>query len=437
MYGKQSYLHLGENIDVDKYIITEFYVESDKSILEVAEALAAESSIGTWTDLSTMDADIMTRLGARIFYANEEEHIVKIAYPLGLFEAENIPQLLSDVAGNVFGMNEIINLRVRDIIFPKAYLRTFDGPAFGISGIRKLLGIPERPLLGTIIKPKVGLDADRHASVAFDAWVGGVQVVKDDENLSNQSFNPFEERVVKTLAMLRKAEDITGEKKMYVPNISAQASDMLKRAEFVKAQGGIAVMMDILTVGFAGVQYIRDQNTGLVLHGHRAMHGAFTHSTKHGIAMLPIAKTARICGIDQLHTGTIIGKMHGGEEEVSAINNAMRCEWGNLKKTMPIASGGVHPGLLQKMIELIGNDVIINLGGGIHGHPDGTKSGAIAASQAVDASIAKIDLNEYAKDHKELQRAIDKWGVYKDESLLVPKNNSLITYTYGLTEGLM
>ncbi|MDD3662013.1 MAG: ribulose-bisphosphate carboxylase large subunit [Candidatus Dojkabacteria bacterium] len=424
-----NYLHLGEEIDPSSYVIEEFYVESDVSLLEVAEALAAESSIGTWTDLTTMRSDLFNRLAARIFFVDDEENIIKIAYPTALFEGGSVPQLLSDVSGNVFGLKEIKNLRVKDIVFPPAYVRSYMGPAFGIEGIRSLLNIETRPLLGTIIKPKVGLSADEHAQVAFDAWVGGIDVVKDDENLTDQVFNPFEERIIKTLEMRKKAEEMTGNRKLYVPNISAPITQMERRAEFVKVQGGHAVMMDILTVGFSGVQHIRNQNYGLILHGHRAMHGAFTHGTRHGIAMLPIARAARLSGIDQLHTGTIIGKMEGGAEQVTEVNDAMRMPWHDLKPTMPIASGGVHPGLIPEMIRLIGNDVIINLGGGIHGHPGGTRRGAAAALQAVQAHMRGVSLEEYAKDHEELAQAVGKWGTYSKPN----QQKALVTYSYGLT----
>ncbi|MEA3357748.1 MAG: type III ribulose-bisphosphate carboxylase [Patescibacteria group bacterium] len=429
MSDNLSYLHLGENIDLSKFIITEFYVEADCDILEVAQSLASESSIGTWTNIGTMNSDIFNRLGARIFFADAETNIVKIAYPIELFEKGNIPQVLSDVAGNVFGMKEIKNLRVRDIKFPEAYVRTFDGPAFGVEGIRSIMEIHNRPLIGTIVKPKVGLSAAEHAQVAFESWVGGVDVVKDDENLTNQSFNPFEERVVKTIAARNKAENMTGKRKMYVPNITAPVTEMLQRAEFVKAQGGRTIMMDVLTVGFSGVIFIRKQNLGLIMHGHRAMHGAFTHSPKHGIAMLPIAKISRLSGIDQLHTGTVVGKMKGGEEEVDEINKAMWKDWFDIKPTMPIASGGLHPGLIYELLKVIDKkDFILNLGGGIHGHPDGTRAGARAAFQAVEASMDDIPLKEYAKDHKELARAIEKWGTYKDQQT----TKAIVTYTYGL-----
>lgn len=428
MYGKSNYLHLGENIDPSKYVIAEFYAESHLPLLKVAEAIAAESSVGTWTDISTMREESFNKLAARIFYVNDEEHIIKIAYPLALFEGGNIAQLFSDISGNVFGLKEIENLRVRDIVMPEAYVKTYQGPAFGIEGIREIMDIHDRPLLGTIIKPKVGLPPEDHARVAYEAWVGGVDVVKDDENLTNQQFNPFEERVVKTLHALEKAQDETGKRKMYVPNISASVSEMARRAEFVKIHGGTSVMLDILTVGFSGVTYIRNLNFSLILHGHRAMHGAFTHGTRHGVSMLPIARVARLSGIDQLHTGTIIGKMEGKKEDVVEINEAMRAPWHGIKPTLPIASGGVHPGLLPEMIRLIGNDVIINLGGGIHGHPDGTRSGAMASWQALEAAMKHIQLEEYAKSHKELARAIEKWGTY--ESSKIPTD--IVTYTYGL-----
>ncbi len=435
MYGKYNYLHLGENIDESKFVIVDFYVESEESILEVAEAIAAESSIGTWTDLQTMNPDIFNKLAARVFFANDETHLMKIAYPIALFERGNLPQLLSDIAGNVFGMKEVKNLRVRDVKFPERYVRTYEGPAFGIDGIRTLMEVTDRPLLGTIIKPKVGLPADEHAKVAFDAWVGGVDVVKDDENLTNQEFNPFEERVIKTIIALKKAEDLTGKRKLYVPNISAPVAEMMRRAEFVKVQGGRAAMMDILTVGFSGVQHIRNQNYGLILHGHRAMHAAFTHSTKHGVAMLPLAKFARLAGIDQLHTGTVLGKMQGGEEEIIAINEAMIKPWFDIKPTMPIASGGVHPGMLETMIKILGKDVIINLGGGVHGHPDGTQAGAKASLQAVEATMKGVPVAEYSKDHKELARALEKWGVTngKNSSASNSKKQKF-TYTFMATQ---
>ena len=376
-----------------------------------------------------MTSDIFNRLAPSIFYVDKYTGIIKIAYPVELFEKGSIPQLMSSVAGNIFGVKMIDNLRLLDIEFPRSYVQSFEGPAFGIPGVRKLVDVYNRPLLGTIIKPKVGLDPKQHAEVAYQAWTGGVDLVKDDENLTNQDFNPFEERVIETLKRKREAEEKTGKHKVYAINITAPADEMLERAKFVKAHGGNVVMIDILTVGWSGVQYIRSKNLGLIIHGHRAMHAAFTKNPKHGISMLVIAKAARLVGVDQLHTGTAIGKMEGQKEAVAGIDRTMRKEWYGLKSTFPIASGGLYPGLAPELIRLLGKDLIINMGGGIHGHPDGTFAGAKAALDSVmigveGKRILDVIANEKGK-HPELEKAVEKWGVYK-------KGQNTSVYTYGM-----
>lgn len=416
---------LGEDFDPENYLITTFYLESAEEDFEkTAEAIAVESSIGTWTDIGTMTADIFHRLAAKVFYIEKmtaTSGIVKIAYPIALFELDNMPQLLADVAGNVFGLREIKNLRVRDIDIPEKFVKSNKGPFFGIGGIRERLKIYDRPLLGTIIKPKIGLSPKEHAKVAFEAWVGGVDIVKDDENLSDQDFNPFYERFNQTQEALLEAERVTGEKKMYCPNVSARLGEMYARARWVRDNGGKAIMVDIMTVGFSSLQYMRDQGFELIIHGHRAMHGAFTHGDKHGISMLTISKIARLAGVDQLHTGTVIGKMEGTEEEVLKIDNFLKQEWFGIKPVMPIASGGLHPGLLPEIVKILGTDLIINCGGGIHGHPEGTRKGAQAARQSLEAFIKGKTLSEYAKDHEELKLALEKWGEYGKEINTIPE----------------
>lgn len=434
---KYSYLSLGEAFDPTSNIIVTFYLESKGDFKRGAEAVAAESSIGTWTDTEGLDKDLFTRYAAKVFEIEKlscDRGLIKVAYPIALFETDNIPQLLADVAGNVFGMREIRNLRVRDIEIPEAYTAANKGPAFGINGIREMLKVYDRPLLGTIIKPKVGLPTKEHARIAYEAWLGGVDIVKDDENLTDQDFNPFYDRVNQTLEARRKAEKETGQRKLYCPNISARMSEMYARAKFVREMGGRAVMIDIITVGFSGVQFIRDQQMGLIMHGHRAMHAAFTNTDRHGISMLVIAKLARLAGIDQLHTGTVIGKMEGTKEEIIKINSFLRGDWFGVKPTMPIASGGLYPGLIPKLVRLLGRDMIINLGGGIHGHPNGVSAGAKAATQALEAVMQKKELLEYAKNHKELAKAIDKWGI--GEGSKSEKSKSTYLHSLVLSEGL-
>ena len=391
----------------DTDVICTFYIEPDAtSMQEAAGAVAAESSIGTWTELTT-ERSYVRRLAATVFAM--AGNTIKIAYPIELFEAGNMPNLLSSVAGNIFGLRLLKNIKLIDIDFPKTLLRTFDGPSFGIQGIRRLFKIPDRPLVGTIIKPKLGLRTGDHAKVAYDAWVGGCDIVKDDENLSSQKFNPFEERVAKTLELRDQAEKETGEKKAYMANITAETTQMMKRAETVIAHGGEYVMIDIITCGFAALQTLRKQNLSLIIHAHRAGHAAFTKNLKHGVSMKAIAKMARAAGVDQLHVGTVVGKMSETQEEVAQNLDALVREMADLKPVMPVASGGLHPRLVPAVIEFFGKDVVIQAGGGIHGHPGGTAAGAAAMRQSVEAALKGVSLAEYAKNHSELDAAIRTW----------------------------
>jgi ribulose-bisphosphate carboxylase large chain len=233
--------------------------------------------------------------------------------------------------------------------------------------------------------------------------------VKDDENLSSQCFNPFEERLAHTLDKCDKAQQETGERKVYMVNITAETNLMLKRAEAVIDQGGEYVMVDILTCGWSALQTLRDQNFKLVIHAHRAGHAAFTKNPLHGIAMRPIATVARIIGVDQLHVGTVVGKMSETKAEVLENIDACKAEMGGLKPVLPVASGGLHPRLVPALLETFGNDVVLQAGGGIHGHPDGTVAGAKAMRQAVDATLKGETLEEYAKTHTELKIALEHW----------------------------
>lgn len=388
-------------------LVCTFYLEPEGiSLEEAAGGVAAESSIGTWTELTTTKP-YLARLAAHTF--SIKNNLIKIAYPIELFEKGNMPNILSSVAGNVFGLKALKNLRLNDAEFPPKLTKSFKGPQFGIEGIRKLLKVPQRPFVGTIIKPKLGLKTEDHAQVAYEAWSGGCDIVKDDENLSSQEFNFFENRILKTLESRDKAEEETGERKVYMANITAETETMVKRAQYVKDQGGKYVMIDILTCGFSALQTLRDQNFKLVIHAHRAGHAAFTKNQKHGIAMRVIAKVARVIGVDQLHVGTIIGKMSETRQEVTENISALKCEMNGLRPVMPVASGGLHPRLVPALIQTFGRDFIIQAGGGIHGHTDGTFAGATAMRQAVDAITEGKTLKEYAENHKELKVALKLW----------------------------
>ncbi|MFW9969740.1 MAG: type III ribulose-bisphosphate carboxylase [Candidatus Odinarchaeota archaeon] len=422
-----DYVNLDYN-PTDNDLIAMYYVKISpecRNLHHASEEIAKESSIGTWTEISTLSPEIAKKLKPSTFYINSEKNIIKIAYPKELFEANNLPQILSAIAGNIFGMKVLKNLRLLDIRFPKDIVQVYKGPKFGIEGIRKLIKVKNRPLLGTIVKPKVGLTEIEHAKVCGEAWSGGLDIVKDDENLTNMTFNKFEKRIIETLKIRDKIEKYSGEKKLYMPNITAPLSIMKKRADFVLENGGEYVMVDIVTIGFSALQDLREylDDKDIIIHAHRAMHAAFTRNKRHGITMLVLAKLMRLLGMDQLHTGTIIGKMEGGKSEVLEINRVITQQkiignnttlldqdWSNLKPILPVASGGLSPLHVPELIRILGKDMVFQFGGGCHGHPMGTKAGAKAIRQAINAALEGIELKEYAKNNIELGKAIEKWG---------------------------
>ncbi len=421
MTQEYGYLDIGGTPREDD-LVCRFRVEPADGITmeSAANTLAAESSIGTWTHVEALTPALRERLRARVLSIKGSSVI--IAYGARLFEPGNMPQLYSSVAGNIFGMKDVVRLRLEEVSFPPVLVRSFPGPAKGISGIRKVMDIPSRPMVGTIVKPKIGLPPLEHAQVLYEAMVGGCDVVKDDENLTSQAFCPFDKRLKACLEAARRAEDETGSAKGYIPNVTGPTEVMLRRAELVVRFGGKFAMVDLVTAGWAGVQSLRAADFGLILHGHRAMHAAFTRLPDHGIAMAVLARSARLAGIDQLHVGSAVGKMAGEREEVLRSKRALLQnsaedgreaagrKWFDIAPAMPIASGGLHPGHIPELLEIFGHDVIIQMGGGIHGHPGGTTAGARAARQALDAAVKGVPLAEAAGEAPELAEALKKWG---------------------------
>ncbi len=407
----------------DTDLLVWFYAEppEGKDMRYVADRIAEESSIGTWTDLKTLLPDIWEKLRARVYEIDEKRRTVKVAYPLELFEVKNMPAILASVAGNVFGMKSVENLRVLDIRLPLELIKEYPGPQYGVEGVRDMTGIRDRPFLGTIIKPKIGLPAKMHAEVAYEAWVGGLDIVKDDENLASQDFNRFEDRLSLTMEKKDLAEEETGEKKIYLVNITAPYQEMIRRAELVEDAGNEFVMIDVVIAGFSSVQSYREEGFPMAIHAHRAMHAAITRNPRHGISMLTLAKIYRLMGVDNLHIGTAVGKMEGTAEEISGIREEIQLNhvpprdsrfeqlWGDIKPVFAVASGGLHPGHIPQVVDILGKDIVIQAGGGVHGHPDGTRAGARAMREALEAKMQGIPLKEYAREHKALRKALEKF----------------------------
>ncbi|MEZ0346328.1 MAG: type III ribulose-bisphosphate carboxylase [Infirmifilum sp.] len=420
--------------DLEREVVVTFRLVPGEgfTVDDAAGAVAAESSVGTWTTLyEWYDKSRINSLKGKAYQKKplpDGSFLVRVAYPVELFEEGNMPAFLASVAGNIFGMKRVKSLRVEDIYLPKPFLDFFKGPSKGIPGIREVMRISRRPIIGTVPKPKVGYSPDEVERLAYELLIGGMDYVKDDENIASPSYCRFEERAKAIMKAIDRAERETGERKAWFANITADVREMERRLKLVAEYGNPYVMVDVVITGWSALTYIRDlaEEYGLAIHGHRAMHAAFTRNEYHGISMFTLAKLFRIIGIDQLHVGTPeVGKLEAKAVDVQRNARVLRDAayvpdsedffhlnqpFGSMKPSFPVASGGLHPGTLPEVIRKMGEDIVIQVGGGVVGHPDGPRAGAAAARQAVEATLEGIDLSEYAKTHHELARAIEKWG---------------------------
>jgi len=438
------------------YMLAVFKLVSNGKInfLQAACEVAAESSTGTNFTVLT-ETDFSREMNALVYKYDDKKNLVWIAYPWRLFDrGGNVQNILTYVVGNVLGMKEVSELKLLDVWFPSAMLEQYDGPSYTIEDMRKYLGIYNRPILGTIIKPKMGLTSAEYAEVCYDFWVGGGDFIKNDEPQANQDFCPYDQMVKHVKEAMDKAVKETGKKKVHSFNVSASDFDtMISRCEMIKnagfERGSYAFLIDGITAGWTCVQTLRRRYPEVFIHYHRAGHAAFTREeSKFGFSVLVLAKFARLAGVSGIHTGTAgVGKMAGSpKEDVTAARGALSMlgkghffeqswgkipekdkdfikianldfakgvileddSWRGMKKTCPIVSGGLNPILLKPFIDILGSvDFITTMGAGCHAHPKGTKSGAKALVQACEAYTKKIDIKKYAKTHKELQEAID------------------------------
>lgn len=414
-YIKRDYIP-NENTD----LVCEYYVEAKKISLEkAAQKIASESGIGSWADIKTLTKKQFKELSPKVFYLSKKDNIIQIAYPKELFEAGNISQIMSNVAGNVLGMSDFKSIKLLDINFPSDFIKKYIGPHYGIDGIRKIMQIENRPFLSTVIKPRLGLDEEEYAKIAHACWIGGCDFVIDDEGLTSLANNDFDKRMKYVYNAKKQVEKMTGQKKAYIPNVSAPYSEMLRRARIVVKSGGNFVMVNFVTVGFSALQELRRLDLRVVLYGYKTMHAALT-SGNNGISMLVISKIARLIGFDMFNIG---GEVEGKEKESVIIGEEIETsvvskdifrhrlqeDWLDLKPIMAVCSGGIHPGKVRKLIHALGRDIVIQGGGAIHAHPGGTIAGAEAFKQAIDAEMIGITAKVYAKTHPELDIALKEW----------------------------
>ncbi len=377
--------------------------------IEAAAAVAGESSTATWTVVWTDRLTQYEHYQAKAYRVDAVpgtpgQYIALIAYDIDLFEEGSIANLTSSIIGNVFGFKALKALRLEDMRIPLHYVKTFPGPPHGIVMEREYLDKFGRPLIGATTKPKLGLSAKNYARVVYEALRGGLDFTKDDENINSQPFMRWRDRFLYSQEAVSRAMGQTGEIKGHYMNVTAATmEEMYERAEFAKEIGSPIVMMD-LTVGYTAMTSMSKwaRRNGVLLHLHRAGHGTYTRQKTHGVSFRVISKWCRLLGVDHIHAGTVVGKLEGDPNMIRGYYNVLRQrynvadpetgiyfdqDWGSMPAVMPVASGGIHAGQMYQLLHYLGEDVILQFGGGTIGHPMGIAAGATANRVAVEAMI--------------------------------------------------
>ncbi|SNT58892.1 ribulose-bisphosphate carboxylase large chain [Actinomadura meyerae] len=421
---------------------------------EAGAAVAGESSTATWTVVWTDRLTSFENYQGKCYKVEpvpgqENQFIAYIAYDLDLFEEGSIANLTSSIIGNVFGFKALKALRLEDMRIPSHYVKTFQGPAHGIVMEREYLGKFGRPLLGATVKPKLGLSARNYGRVVYEALRGGLDFTKDDENINSQPFMRWRDRFLYCMEGVNRAQAATGEVKGHYLNVTAATmEDMYERAEFAKELGSVVVMID-LTIGYTAIQSMAKwaRRNGVLLHLHRAGHSTYTRQKTHGVNFRVIAKWMRLAGVDHIHAGTVVGKLEGDPNSVRGYYDTLRLdkveadpvkglyfdqEWASMPGTMPVASGGIHAGQMHQLLHYLGEDTILQFGGGTIGHPMGIAAGATANRVALEAMIkARNEGRDYLAEGPDILRAAAKRSRELDIALSTWGD---ITFTYESTD---
>uniref|UniRef100_UPI002FDEC6C2 form I ribulose bisphosphate carboxylase large subunit n=1 Tax=Rubrimonas sp. TaxID=2036015 RepID=UPI002FDEC6C2 len=440
----------------DTDIIALFRITPQEGVdpVEAAAAVAGESSTATWTVVWTDRLTACEKYRAKAYRVDPVpnsagEFFAYIAYDLDLFEPGSIANLTASIIGNVFGFKPLKALRLEDMRLPVAYVKTFQGPATGIVVERERLNCYGRPLLGATVKPKLGLSGRNYGRVVYEALKGGLDFTKDDENINSQPFMHWRDRFLYCMEAVNLASAQTGEVKGHYLNITAGTmEEMYRRAELAKELGSVIVMVDLI-IGWTAIQSISEwcRQNDMILHMHRAGHGTYTRQKNHGISFRVIAKWLRLAGVDHLHTGTAVGKLEGDPMTVQGYYNVCRemknevdlprgiffeQDWADLRKVMPVASGGIHAGQMHQLLDLFGDDVVLQFGGGTIGHPMGIQAGATANRVALEAMVlARNEGRDIKNEGPEILRAAAKWCKPLEAALDVWGN---ITFNYTSTD---
>jgi len=418
---------------VDKRILATYQIETPHPVEYAATVMAGEQSTGTFIRVPGETEALKERFGARVEEIRElgsvetptlphskpprapaGSHRYRRARVVLSFPLENmgpsLPNLLSTVAGNLYELREFSGLRLMDLDLPQAFAEAYPGPQFGIEGTRRLAGVRNRPVIGTIVKPSVGLSPVETARVVQTLGEAGLDFVKDDELMANPPHSPLSRRVEAVMRVVNELAERTGKQLMYAFNITDEIENMLRHHDTVLKAGGTCVMVSVNSVGLPSVAHLR-RHCQLPIHGHRNGWGALTRCPFLGIELTAYQKLWRLAGVDHLHTNGLRNKFW--EPDASVIQSARACLKPFLGgyQIMPVLSSAQWAGQAPDTFrELESVDLMYVCGGGIIGHPGGIRAGVTSVLQGWEAALTGKSLEEYAQDHEELRQAIEMYG---------------------------
>jgi ribulose-bisphosphate carboxylase large chain len=334
---------------------------------------------------------------------------IEIAFPVDNV-GPNLAALMSTVAGNLFELGDVTGLRLLDLDLPDDYAKRFPGPRFGVAGTRAQAGVRGRPLIGTIIKPSIGLTPGETAELVDSLCAADIDFIKDDELIADPPYAPFAERLAAVMPVLRRHAERLGRMPMYAINISGGVDEMRRRHDAVVRAGGTCVMVCVNWVGPAAVEDLR-RIAQVPIHGHRNGWGALTRCPSLGIEFAAYQKLWRLAGVDQLHVNGLQSKFWEPDDSVVASAKACLAPFGGGMPVMPVFSSAQWAGQAPDMYARLGTTDLMHLaGGGIIGHPQGAAAGVAAMREGWEAAVAGVPLGEYAQRHPALAAAIAKFG---------------------------
>jgi ribulose-bisphosphate carboxylase large chain len=417
------------------HILATYLVETPLPLQRVIEVIAGEQSSGTFVAVPGETPELQRRHRAQI----EDVELVTSTSQASLRGAKtsntdygepsyqrakftlsfpfenigsNLPQLLATVCGNLYELSDHSGLKLLDLQLPSAFNERYSGPQFGIEGTRRFAGVRERPIIGTIVKPSVGLTPDATAELVRELGEAGIDFIKDDELIADAPYSPLKERVEKVMRVINELADKTGKKVMFAFNISDETDAMLRHHDTVLQAGGTCVMVSLNHVGVSGVSHLR-RHCQLPIHGHRNGWGMLTRHPLLGIEFAAYQKIWRIAGVDHLHVNGLQNKFWESDESVvTSIENCLTPLWEDKAWTaMPVVSSGQWGGQAPETYRRTRTvDLMYVAGGGIMAHPQGPAAGLRGLQQAWEAAVQYIPLEEYAQTHPELQGTLEKFG---------------------------